>query len=549
MSDGVDMYKLLLWLAWGLVSFQAVATDEGLRNRRINVAFLPDLAQPLVMSDVEENDKERKGRLERLACQQRPKCFADLSMQLVSSGWTSAENLALSPEFALSTNQGDVVVYFPDIENEIIRQKQEQQKDSLKLYFENKWNKYPPLDPEGMENFPGNPDYLKLPKDYWRGLFLGYLDKRTACMLRECSKSLYIQLTESPATAEYFLKPYFRGEPRVVSLYGSPDFFNRRKDTDLWDAVPKLKALEWFKQQHPELNLNVMFSRLEDYELCPRVLFDRGYWRMKRKHTMMDPSDHSDWGDKVILATHGGDNLGSLMYFGFKTAINVGLLTANAYFIEGRPLVIPDTCHQLFAFPQGSFTPSIDARHLLFNWTHSYRMITTALPFAAILMKDLYMLTTQYNARLSDKERVLDLRSRWPVWKRESLPKGWQKDELALVTFAVAYFLIYHPQLIMWAIPLKGPYPEVQTTVGHFTQLMTTHTANSTWLKGCCMSVNNYVQPGCYVPWALDAAKEVATYGVREVANQGLARLVNIAPMVITGCVWTFYFMMVRGMI
>src|SRR5439155_1646262 len=102
-----------------------------------------------------------------------------------------------------------------------------------------------------------------------------------------------------------------------------------------------------------------------------------------------DLEDAAGWGRKVILATHGGDNLGSILYFGFKMAINAGLLAANIYFFVGHPTVVPETCTQIYGFPRGAFVASMDARDTLFGWTRPYRTMTVTIPFMALLMKDL----------------------------------------------------------------------------------------------------------------------------------------------------------------
>lgn len=546
---GGGMMKIFLFMAMALLSFQAVASDEtGLRNRRQPANLQSDQVRHLIMTDDIEDEDQRKKRLERLACQLRPLCFADLRHQLVGAGWVPhVDARYLSPVQALAVNHGEVVVYFPDALGEAKRQKQAECEERLRLYFNDKRNKFPPLDPEGMADFPGNPDYLKLPKDYWHGLQIKYFDKRTACVLRRCSKSLYTQLREHHATADYFLKRYEppRGESRMVSFYQHPKFYWGWQEEHLWDVASRLRALEWFKTQHPNMDITFLFGRLADYEWCPRLLFDRGYWRMKRANDAY--LEHSESWKKLILATHGGDNLGSILYFGLKCAINISLLGAYIYLSEGQRLVVPDSCTQIYWFSRGAFVPSIDARDTIFSWVRPYRTMTVTIPFLAFLMKDMYMLATHFNAPLKDKDRVLDLPSRWPLWSRDSLPKAWQKDELGLVTFAFAYCIFFHPQFIMWAVPLTGPVRESSITVGDFTQLLTTNAVNASWMKGCCMAVANFVQPGCYVPWALDAAKEVTTYSITEFAHQGIARLVNAAPLIMVGITWMFYYMVVRG--
>src|SRR3990167_1269812 len=102
----------------------------------------------------------------------------------------------------------------------------------------------------------------------------------------------------------------------------------------------QLKAMQWFAY-HRGFHIKSMLYRLEDYEWCPRVLFDFGYWRMKNKFLGSGWVGESSWGIKMVLATHGGDNLGAFLYFGVKTAVNVTLFAANIYYLSYSPKRVP----------------------------------------------------------------------------------------------------------------------------------------------------------------------------------------------------------------
>ncbi len=566
---------------------QVAATDSELRRRTVAGHLASNLSQSHIieMGSDEEDDEKKKTRLELLACQENPQCVTQLYRQCTSSGLeVTPLGSSWSPELTLSVNHGIAHIYAPDSVEQAKKLRQLQRAEELKLHYEDERNKFPPLDPEGMSDFPGVPEQLKLPKDYWLGLFLFYVDRDTAYTLRQCCKSLYITLQKHKATHGYFYKlALTRTGPRPVALYQSPSIFDHWNNITLEEVVPQLKALQWFKEQHPHMDLESRFEFLEDYEWCPRVFFDLGYWRMKRAYVAKKPGrfrghdddyeccprvsqdpfvikshrlersssgcsnlDPESWSRKIILATHGADSIGNIGYHCSKIFINSCVFSINFIFFANRPAVVPQICQQIYSFPAGSFTPSMYALDQSFSWTLGYRNLTLLLPFMALFLKDTYMMITERNFKLGDKHKILDLTNRWPLWKREALPLSLQKDEFAILAFTTSMCIFLHPLLISWAIPLAAPFKESPINVGNFTQLLMTNGTNPSWMKTCCMMVGSYVQPGCYAPWALDAAKEVGTYNVREVAYQGLARVMASLPLIIVNITWLYYYLLMR---
>ncbi|GEM_PF-4056084 len=528
------MRKILYLLVLGLFSIldQAAATDSQLRHRLVASQLPPELSVPLVPPHIVVKMPDKESDAPEIG--------------------TGHRNF--SPELLLAINHGDMAMYYPESVAEAKRSAAEAKKlrqwieeDRLQRHFQNPYNLTPLLAPEAMADFPGVPEYLKLPKDYFLGLFLYYVDKETAFTLRQCCKTMYLQLLRHKATSGYFLKVVratMKTRDACFALYQLPSIFNHWQHLTLWQAVPQLKALRWFKEQHPLMDLEPLFNRLEDYEWCPRVLFDPGYWRMKRDYGPKKAA--APWSRKIILATHGGDNLGNLMYFGLKMTINAGLFAANIYFQLNRPTVVPQTCHHIYSFAADSFMPSIDARHTTFNWIKPYRELSANMPFMALLFKDLYMLISGVGSKLNEKDKLLHLQGRWPFWKKSHLPLDSPRIEFVMMNLASVYSLMIHPRLLEWAIPLNGPFKGPVISLGNFTQLLTTNATNSSWMEGCCMMVGKFVQPGCFVPWGLDAAKEVVTYSVHEVASQSWARVANELPLIMVCWTWTFYYFVIR---